>query len=136
MLVSIKLTFILLNLLLVELIHLKLCLRDGGTGGKIIHPRIAHNWPVCLKQNVITGNQSVVFLGNPAYSDENNVNARNQKCEISSNQSLYLTLYPGECSTLEANESSVSRLLECAKDSNQVIKLNQVKVDYKDVSSP
>ncbi len=100
------------------------------------HPtQIAHNWPVCLKQNEMVGNRSVVFLANPAYSDEKNTNARNQNCEISSNQILYLTLYPGECSAFEAKESSVSKLLECAIDSNRVIKLNQVKVDGKDVSS-
>ena len=59
------------------------------------------NWPECLKGDggVIGNNQSVVFLGDPASAVEKNVNARNQKCEISSSQLLYLTVYPGECST-------------------------------------
>src|SRR5215467_8227203 len=31
------------------------------------HPtQIAHNWPVCLKQDEMVGNRSVVFLANPA----------------------------------------------------------------------
>ena len=34
------------------------------------HPSdTAHHWPVCLKQDGNVGNQSVVFLANPAYSD-------------------------------------------------------------------
>ena len=66
----------------------------------------------------------------------------NQKCEISSNQFLYLTVYTGECSTgLKPHEGefpdtkSPTDLLNCAQDSNKVIKLMQVKVDGKDVSS-
>lgn len=73
---------------------------------------------------------------------DKNANARNQNCEISSNQLLYLTVYPGECSTgVKPHEGefpdtkSPSDLLTCAQDSNKVMKLMQVKVDGKDVSS-
>ena len=61
----------------------------------------ATNWPQCIKGDVehIGNNQSIVFFGNPAQAVDKNVNPRNQKCEISSNQLIYLTVYPGECST-------------------------------------
>ena len=39
-------------------------------------------------------NQSVVFLGNPASAVSKNMGATNQKCEISSSQLIYLTVYP------------------------------------------
>jgi hypothetical protein len=102
------------------------------------------NWPECLKGDggVIGNNQSVVFLGDPASAVEKNVNARNQKCEISSNQLLYLTVYSGECSTGSKpnegeypNTKSPAALLECAQDANREMKLMQVKVDGQDVSS-
>ena len=50
---------------------------------------IDKNWQ-CLKGDggIIGNNQSVVFLGDPATAVEKNVNARNQKCEISSSQLL------------------------------------------------
>jgi hypothetical protein len=70
------------------------------------------------------------------------VNARDQKCEISSDQLLYLTVYAGECSTdLKPHEGeypdtkSPSDLLNCAQDSNKIIKLMRVNVDGIDVSS-
>src|SRR3954464_7559463 len=46
---------------------------------------IDKNWPQCLKGDggVIGNNQSVVFLGNPSFAVAKNVDARNQKCEIS-----------------------------------------------------
>jgi hypothetical protein len=104
----------------------------------------ASNWPQCIKGDgeAIGNNQSIVFLGNGAFAVEKNVNARNQKCELSSNQLLYLTVYPGECSTGSkphegefADMKSPADLLKCAQDSNKVIKLMQVKVDGNDVSS-
>jgi hypothetical protein len=105
----------------------------------------ATNWPECIKADggmIGNSNQSIVFIGNPAQAVEKNVNARNQKCEISSNQLLYLTVYPGECSTgvkqgegEEPNMKSPADLLACAQDSNKVMKLMQVKVDGTDVSS-
>jgi hypothetical protein len=102
------------------------------------------NWPECLKGDggIIGNNQSVVFLGDPATAVEKNVNARNQKCEISSSQLLYLTVYSGECSTgSKPNEGeypdkkSPADLLHCAQDANQGISVMQVKVDGQDVSS-
>ena len=57
---------------------------------------------------------------------------------------LYLTVYPGECSTEAIPEDGPSKspssitptdFLKCAKDSNMVIKLMKVKVDGQDVSS-
>ena len=104
----------------------------------------ATNWPACIKGNggTLGNGQSIVFIGNPAQAVDKNINAQNQKCEISSNQLLYLTVYPGECSTgLKPHEGefpdtkSPSDLLGCAQDSNKVMKLMQVKVDGKDVSS-
>jgi hypothetical protein len=94
------------------------------------------NWPECLKGNdgVIGNNQSVVFLGDPASAVENNLNARNQKCEISSNQTIYLTVYAGGCSKGEYPDKPVPDLLKCAQDTNKVMKLMKVKVDDQDVS--
>jgi hypothetical protein len=105
---------------------------------------MANNWPECLKGDggIIGNNQSVVFLGNPSHAVEKNVNARNQKCEISFSRLLYLTVYAGECSTGSKphegeypETKSPADLLSCAQDANRVIKLMQVKVDGKDVSS-
>ena len=107
-------------------------------------PTIANNWPECIKGDggTIGNNQSIVFLANTAFAVENNVNSRNQKCQISSNQLLYLTVYPGECSTGSKphegefpDTKNPADLLACAQDSNKVMKLMQVKVDGKDVSS-
>ena len=66
---------------------------------------------------------------------EKNVNARNQKCEISAGQLLYLSVYTGQCSLGEYPGKSAAELLKCGQDSNKVMKLMQVKVDDKDVSS-
>src|SRR5919112_1442603 len=105
---------------------------------------VDENWPQCLKGDggVIGNNQSVVFLGNPSFATAQNVNARNQKCEISSSQLLYLTVYTGECSTGSKphegeypDTKSPTDLLNCAQDANKEIKLMQVKVDGQDVSS-
>ena len=104
----------------------------------------ALNWPQCIKGDggTIGNNQSIVFLGNTAQAVEKNSNARNQKCEISSNQLVYLTVYAGECSTgLKPHEGEFpdmknpADLLKCSQDSNKVMKLMQVKVDGKDLSS-
>ena len=104
----------------------------------------ATNWPQCIKGDGgnISNHQSLVFFGNPAQAVDKNVNARNQKCEISSDQLIYLTVYPGECSTgAKPHEGEFpdmknpADLLKCAQDSNKVMKLMQVKVDGKDVSS-
>ena len=111
------------------------------------HPAsVANNWPECLKgSGGNTGNgKSIVFTPNPASAVSANAGAKNQKCELSSNQLLYLTVYPGECSTGAIPEDGPSKspssitptdLLKCAKDSNMVIKLMKVKVDGQDVSS-
>ena len=88
-----------------------------------------------VQVRVIGSNQSVVFLGDPASAVENNVNARNQKCEISSNQAIYLTVYAGGCSKGEYPDKSVPDLLKCAQDTNKVMKLMKVKVDNQDVSN-
>ena len=104
---------------------------------------IDKNWPQCLKGDggVIGNNQSVVFLGNPASAVSKNMGAKNQKCEISSSQLIYLTVYPGECSTGskpnegECPNKSPAELLNLAQGSNKGIKLMQVKVDGQDVSS-
>jgi hypothetical protein len=67
------------------------------------HPtQMANNWPECFKGDggVIGNNQRLVFTPNPALAAESNANARNQKCQISSSQLLYLTVYPGECATI------------------------------------
>jgi hypothetical protein len=102
------------------------------------HPVSYHEtWPECVKGDggTVGNNQSVVFLGDPASAVEKNVNARNQKCTISANQLLYLTVYSGECSEGEFPGYSTADLLKCGQDSNKVMKLMQVKVDGKDVSS-
>ena len=88
-------------------------------------------WPI-IGRNVLRamagsiGNNSIVFLADPALAVENNVNARNQECVISSNQLLYLTIYPGECSTGSKphegeypETKSTADLLQCAQDSNK-----------------
>jgi hypothetical protein len=106
----------------------------------------ANNWPECLKGDggKVGNNQSLVFVGDPVAAVESNANARNQKCEISAGQLLYLTVYAGECSTIFGSNppagefpdiKSVEGLLKCAQDANKVIKKMQVKVDGKDVSS-
>ena len=108
------------------------------------HPAsMANNWPECLKGSggSVGNGRSIVFTANPALAVQANANARNQKCEISSNQLLYLPVYPGECSIGQIpgdappNSRSPNDLLNCAKDSNVVIKLMKVKVDGQDVSS-
>jgi hypothetical protein len=104
---------------------------------------IDKNWPECLKGDggIIDNNQPVVFLGNPASAVSKNMGAKNQKCEISSSQLIYLTVYPGECSTGskpnegECPNKSPAELLNLAQGSNKGIKLMQVKVDGQDVSS-
>lgn len=109
-----------------------------------IPSKIATNWPTCIKGNggTLANGQSIIFIGNPAQAVDKNANARNQNWEISSNQLLYLTVYPGECSTgLKPHEGefpdtkSPNDLLKCAQDSNKVMKLMQVRVDGKDASS-
>jgi hypothetical protein len=98
-------------------------------------PSTAENWPACLKgDGGILGNNSIVFLGDPAAAGEGNVNARNQKCEISSNQLLYLVIYAGECSSGEPPrpKTAESQLL-CAQRSNEGLK-SEVKVDGNDIS--
>lgn len=109
------------------------------------HPAsMANNWPECFKGDggLIGNNKSIVFMADPALAVESNANARNQKCEISSNQILYLTIYPGTCSTGSKphegeypETKNPSDLLKCAQDSNKVIKKMEVKVDGNDVSS-
>lgn len=103
----------------------------------------ATNWPNCLKGDggTISNNQSVVFTPASAFATDSNPNARNQKCEISSDQLLYLDVYSGSCSTGSKphegefpDTKSPADLLNCAQDSNKVIKLMQVKVDGNDVS--
>ena len=104
---------------------------------------IDKNSPQCLKGDggVIGNNQSVVFLGNPASAVLKNMGAKNQKCEISSSQLIYLTVYPGKCSTGskpnegECPNKSPAELLNLAQGSNKGIKLMQVKVDGQHVSS-
>ncbi len=94
-------------------------------------------WPLCLKADVVVGNRSVVFLGDPAAAPMGgaNMNATHQACQMSSSQLLYLSVYEGECSQGEFGGKSIPQLLTCAQDSNKVIKLMQVKVDGVDVSS-
>jgi hypothetical protein len=110
------------------------------------HPTdMAANWPECFKgDGGVIGNQALVFTPNPAWAVQGNANATNQKCQISSHQLLYLTVYPGECSTIFGSSppagefpdiKSTSDLLKCAQDVNKVIKKMQVKVDGEDVSS-
>jgi hypothetical protein len=99
--------------------------------------KIANNWPICLKKEMIVDNRSVVFLGDPAFAPAGgaNVNATHQACQISSSQLLYLIVYGGECSQGEFPGESIPQLLTCAQDSNKIMKLMQVKVDGTDVSS-
>ncbi|MGC2573920.1 MAG: hypothetical protein WA364_20580 [Candidatus Nitrosopolaris sp.] len=99
--------------------------------------RIGNTWPICLKTDVTINNHSIVFLGDLAHAPAggDNVNATHQTCQISSSQLLYLSVYDGECSQGEAPGQSIPQLLTCAKDSNKIMKLMQVKVDGKDVSS-
>jgi hypothetical protein len=103
-----------------------------------------NSWPECLKGDggKIGNNQSLVFLGDPVAAVDSNPNARNQRCEISSSQLLYLTVYAGECSTGSRphegeypDTKNPADLLNCAQDSNKVMKLMRVKVDGNDVSS-
>lgn len=98
--------------------------------------------PQCIKGDGTVGNnQSIVFLGNTVQAVEKNTNARNQKCEISSKQSVYPTVYGERSIGLKPHEcefpdmKNPSDLLNCAQDLNKVMKLMQVKVDCKDVSS-
>jgi hypothetical protein len=111
---------------------------------RIAYPSTTNiNWPECLKGDggIIGNNQSVVFLGDPAGAISTNVGAKNQKCEISSSQLLYLTVYAAECSKGskpnkgEYPNKSPAELLVCAQGANEGIKVMQVKVDGQDVSS-
>lgn len=110
------------------------------------HPtNMASNWPECFTgDGGVIDNHALVFTPNPAWAVESNPNATNQKCQISSHQLLYFTVYPGECSTIFGSNppagefpdiKSVDGLLKCAQDVNKVIKKMQVKVDSQDVSS-
>jgi hypothetical protein len=109
----------------------------------VAHPQnIANNWPQCLKTDSSIGNNKLVFTANPANAIPSNTNAREQKCEISASQLLYLTVYPGECSTGSKpgggempDTKNPADLLACAQDSNKVIRLMKVIVDGQDVSS-
>lgn len=99
-------------------------------------PSYIGSWPSCVKwESTIGHNQSVVFLADPASASGSNVNATKQSCVISPSQALFLSVYEGECSTAEYPGYSPPQLLKCAQDSNQVIRLMQVKVDGNDVSS-
>ena len=94
------------------------------------------NWPICLKADVVVGNRSVVFLGDQAAAPMGgaNKNAMQQACQMSGSQLLYLSVYEGECSQGENGGQSIPQLLNCAQDSNKVIKLMKVTVDGVDVS--
>ena len=103
----------------------------------------AQHWPGCLKGDGgrTSSNESIIFLGTGAFAGDTNPGAKNQKCEISSDQLLYLTVYPGECSTLPTpgegeipDKKTPEELLQCAVDSNAGLN-KQVKVDGKDVTS-
>jgi len=99
--------------------------------------RIGNTWPICLKADVTIDNRSIVFFGDPASAPAGgaNHNATHQACQISSSQLLYLSVYDGECSQGDSPGKSIPQLLTCAQDSNKIMKLMQVKVDGKDVSS-
>ncbi|HXX97432.1 MAG TPA: hypothetical protein VEL11_10000, partial [Candidatus Bathyarchaeia archaeon] len=99
--------------------------------------KIANNWPICLKADVTVGDQSVVFLGDPAAAPAGgaNVNATHQACQISSSPLLYSHVYGAYCSQGDSPGKSIPQLLTCAQDENKIIKLMQAKVDGVDVSS-
>lgn len=99
-------------------------------------PSYAENWPPCIIGNAdrVPGNQSIVFLGDPATAVEKNVNARNQNCEIQSNQAIFFPPYNGVCDTGEFPNYSPSQLLDCAIGTNKGIKIMNLKIDGMDVS--
>jgi hypothetical protein len=99
-------------------------------------PKYAENWPKCLimKPDQMAGNQSIVFLGDPASAVEKNVNARNQNCDVSSNEAIFFPPYNGICDTGEFPSYTPSQLLDCAIGTNKGIKLMNLKIDGVDVS--
>ncbi len=99
-------------------------------------PSYLTSWPQCVKEvATVSKNQSLTFLGELAWASQKNTNATQQKCQISLNSKLYLSVYDGECSKAEYPSYSVPQLLKCAQDSNQVIRLMKVMIDGRDVSS-
>lgn len=99
----------------------------------------SQNWPSCMmgQAEKIAGNQSVVFFGDPAAAVDTNVNARNQKCQISSDQAIFFPPYNGLCNTGEEGheKDTPAGLLACAIGTNEGIKLKTLKIDGKDFSN-
>jgi hypothetical protein len=97
----------------------------------------SENWPPCMngQADEVTSNQSIVFFGDPAAAVESNVNARNQHCQISSNQAIFFPPYSGICNTGEEPGATPDQLLQCAIGTNKGIKLMSLKIDGKDVSN-
>jgi hypothetical protein len=80
-------------------------------------------WPECLigEGGRISDNETVVFLANPSFANDANVNRTNQTCQIPSNQAIFFPLYNSVCDTSMpeyAARVDYSKMLQCAKDSN------------------
>jgi hypothetical protein len=101
-----------------------------------ISPIYAENWPKCLtmKTDQLVGNHPIIFLADSASAVEKNVNARNQNCEISSNEAIFFPSYNGICDTGEFRNYTPSQLLQCAIGTNEGIKLMNLKIDGVDES--
>jgi hypothetical protein len=97
----------------------------------------SQNWPPCMigQADRLASNQSIIFFGDPATAVELNVNARNQHCQISSNQAIFFPPYNGLCNTGEEPGDTPDQLLKCAIGTNKGIQLMSLKIDGKDVSN-
>lgn len=79
-------------------------------------------WPKCLVGDGgnIGNNETVVFLANPSFANDANINRTNQNCQILSNQAIFLLLYNSVCDTSMPEFKTVNypNMLQCAKDAN------------------
>jgi hypothetical protein len=100
-------------------------------------PAYSQNWPSCMigQAGKLGSNQSIVFFGDPATAVETNVNAKNQNCQISSNQAIFFPPYNGLCNTGEERGETPAQLLQCAIGTNKGIKIMNLKIDGNDVSN-
>ena len=102
----------------------------------------AVNWPApthgCLvgSGGDITSGESVVFLGNPSFANDNNENRTNQSCQILTNQAIFFPLYNSVCDTSMPKFRVVNYegMLECAKNANSGVVVS-ARIDGKDVSN-
>ena len=79
-------------------------------------------WPKCLvgEGGRIGINETVVFLANPSFANDANMNGTDQSCQIFANQAIFFPLYNSVCDTSMPEYATVDyqSMLQCAKDAN------------------